>query len=78
MLEEQVLTEIANALEINRDLLSPTTVNTDIQEWDSLGHITILARLDELFNNISERFPQLAEASSIPEILLILQRDGQL
>ena len=77
MLEERLLTEIANALEISRDLLSPATINTDIQEWDSLGHITILARLDELFNNISERSPELAEASSISEILQILQRDGQ-
>ena len=78
MTEEQLLVEIATALEVSADSLSIQTVNSDIEQWDSLGHISILARLDSLFANVTERYPELAEATSIMEILSVLKRDGQL
>ena len=60
---EQLASEIATALEVDPALVTINTVSTDLEEWDSLGHITILTRLDDLFDNISERVPELAEAT---------------
>lgn len=77
MTEEQLLVEIGAALEVDVGTLNIQTVNTDIEQWDSLGHISILARLDSLFANVTERFPELAEATTIMEILNVLKRDGQ-
>jgi len=78
MTENQLLGEICAALEIDLSVLTLDSVSTDIEQWDSLGHITILARLDSLFENVTERYPELAEATSIAEILEVLKRDGQI
>lgn len=78
MTENQLLGEISAALEIDLSVLTLDSVSTDIEQWDSLGHITILARLDSLFENVTERYPELAEATSIAEILEVLKRDGQI
>lgn len=76
--EEQLLIEIGAALEVDVGTLSIQTVNSDIEQWDSLGHISILARLDSLFTNVTERYPELSEATSIIEIVGVLKRDGHL
>jgi len=78
MTENQLLIEIGTALEVDPSALNTETVNTDIEQWDSLGHISILARLDSLFANVTERYPELAEVTSIIEIINVLKRDGQL
>jgi acyl carrier protein len=48
--------------------------STTIEAWDSLGHISILAHLDQKFNNITENCPELAAATSVKEILTILNK----
>jgi acyl carrier protein len=64
---EQLCSEIASALEVADDAVNLDTQSVDLEEWDSLGHITILTRLDDLLDNISERLPALAEATSVRE-----------
>lgn len=70
--ENELIAEIAAALEINSAELSMDSVSSDVDAWDSLGHITILTRLDDKLQNVSERAPSLAEAMSIREIWTIL------
>ena len=45
-----------------------------IEQWDSLGHLTILSSLDELFDGrlgpVSQ--PNISEAKSVEDILNIL------
>jgi acyl carrier protein len=49
-----LITEIASALEISESEITPESDSSMIEEWDSLGHISILARLDQTFDNITE------------------------
>lgn len=65
---EQLCSEIASALEVAHGAVNLDTQSVDLEEWDSLGHITILTRLDDLLDNISERLPALAEATSVREM----------
>ena len=74
-IEMQVISEIARALEVDASLISINTINSDVDEWDSLGQISILVRLDLIFNNISERVPTLASVSSVKEIVKLIAID---
>jgi len=74
-IETQVISEIAIALEIDKRSISIETDNSDIPEWDSLGHISILVRLDLIFNDISERVPDIAAAASVREIVKLITND---
>ena len=70
----QLINEIAEALEIDAASVNSESDSTMIEEWDSLGHISILAHLDQKFDNITENCPELASATSVKEILTILNK----
>lgn len=69
---EDLITELAIALEVPAASLTESTCATDLEQWDSLGHISILVHLDRKFDNITESCPDLASAASVKEILMIL------
>lgn len=71
-----LIKEIAEALELPESTITPESDNTTIEEWDSLGHISILSRLDLTFDNITERVPDLATAMSVAEICQLLSNNG--
>ena len=73
---EQLINEIAAALEIDVARVSPESDSTMIEEWDSLGQISILSRLDSAYDNITERVPDLASAVSVAEIFRLLKANG--
>ena len=73
---EQLINEIAAALEIDMACVSPESDSTMIEEWDSLGQISILSRLDSAYDNITERVPDLASAVSVAEIFRLLKANG--
>jgi uncharacterized protein YaaN involved in tellurite resistance len=73
---EDLLNEIAVALEISKERLSPETTSEQIDEWDSLGQISILARLDLVYDDITERVPDLATALSVQELYRYLKAAG--
>jgi hypothetical protein len=74
-IETQIISEIARALEVDESSISVNTMNSDVDEWDSLGQISILVRLDLIFNNVSERVPALASVSSVKEIVELIATD---
>lgn len=69
---KELIQLISEALEISSDQVNIETVNTDIEEWDSLGQIAILARLDEKFADVTEKVPDLASATSVRELHRLL------
>lgn len=69
---------IARALEVDRGVIAEQTRAVEIESWDSLGHISILAEIDRAFNNISEKCPGLASANSVKEIYEILRESSDL
>ena len=69
MIEQDSLLEvIADGLEVDVSDISIDTKASDIEDWDSLGHLNLLMKLDEAFGDISEKVPELASASSVKEI----------
>jgi acyl carrier protein len=68
-----LLQGIADALEVDINLVSLDTVSTDLEEWDSLGHISIMSFLDKTYGEITERVPDFASATTVGEILELLK-----
>jgi hypothetical protein len=73
---EDLITELAIALEVPAASLTENTHASDLEQWDSLGQISILVHLDRKFNNITENCPDLASANSVKEIFMILNEQS--
>ena len=63
-----VIELITRALEVAPGIIQESTRASEVEEWDSLGHISILSEIDKSYNNITERCPDLASANSVKEI----------
>jgi len=72
----KLINEISLALEVPNDRINAETTSEMIDEWDSLGQISILARLDLAYNDITEKVPDLASALSVAEIYRLLSGAG--
>ena len=73
---QRLINEIAAALELPESAVTADSDSTTIEERDSLGHISILSRLDLTYDNITERVPDLASATSVAEICRLLSNNG--
>ena len=74
--ENDVIETIQKALNISDGSLTVDTTVDDIEEWDSLGHLSILSDLDELFDGKIAPINEMAEADSIGKILNILRNSS--
>ena len=72
---EQLITGIAEALEVESSKLNANSRSSEIEEWDSLGHISVMSYLDRTFNEITERVPDFASATSVQDILDLLNQN---
>ena len=68
-MNEEIFNLISVALGANLSEISIETTSYDIDEWDSLGHLSILQELDLKYNDITERVPELASVSTVKEIV---------
>lgn len=67
---------IAEALEVEVSQITIDTNSSDVEEWDSLGHISIMSFLDKSYNEITERVPDFASATSVQEILDLITKNS--
>jgi len=65
---DDLLRVVAEGLEVDLSDVSMDTKSSDLVDWDSLGHLNLLMKLDENFDDISEKVPNLASVSSVKEI----------
>ena len=72
---EQLITGIAEALEVESSKLNANSRSSEIEEWDSLGHISVMSYLDRTYNEITERVPDFASATSVLDILDLLNQN---
>ena len=73
MKNEIIFETIKNSLKTNNSInLDSSTKNVD--EWDSLGHLSILSGLNRLFDGKIVEVEELAEAESVEEIITILKK----
>lgn len=76
--ETDVVTAIENALEIQSGTLGKDSLAEEVESWDSLGQLGILVALDKLFDGRIAGIKEMAEANSIPMILVILRQHSLL
>jgi len=73
-MENEILKLLSVALGTD---VSIESTSLDIDEWDSLGHLSILQELDMKYDNITDRAPGLASVSSVKEIVDLVNSDQQ-
>ena len=71
--EEKICKIIAKALDIDVSQVTPETTSVDVEDWDSLGHLTILSELENEFGEEIQNNEQLASAVSVKEIIEVLK-----
>ena len=73
---EKLLEVIADGLDVEQSSVNIDTKSSNVEEWDSLGHLTLLMKLDEEFDDISEKIPEMASAGSIQEIYDLIKKNN--
>jgi len=63
---------IENALELDGNCLTIDSTSDDWEEWDSLGHLSVLVALDEFFHGKIADIEEMSTANSVKKILQIL------
>jgi acyl carrier protein len=71
-MQDKICEIIAKALEVQPELVTLKTTSNDIDDWDSLGHLTILMELGAEFGSEIEGNTKLASAVSVQEIIDII------
>ena len=76
--EQGVLCAIENALELDSGSVGLGATAKDLEGWDSLGHLSILAALDLLFGGKVTEIREIITADSVPKILVALRQHSLL
>lgn len=71
-LSVQVQALLADALRISEDMVTPDLALGEIPEWDSLGHMEVMLRLEEQFG-VEINTDTIAELVSIPAICAYME-----
>ena len=72
--ENDVYKIVAKVLKIKMDKLKKSKKFSQIEEWDSLNHLTIFFELDKIFKNKVNAIPKIGEADSIQKIITLLRK----
>tara|TARA_B110000014_G_C19970985_1_gene502652 strand:- start:11 stop:259 length:249 start_codon:yes stop_codon:yes gene_type:complete len=73
--EQDVYKLVAKVLKIKLEKLKKSKKFSDIDEWDSLNHLSIFFELDKLFKNKVNSIPKIGEANSIHKIIALLRKN---
>jgi len=76
--QSDVIMAIEGALKIKPGSLLESTRAEEIDNWDSLGQLSILVALDRLFDGKIVNITDIAEADSMPKIFNILKQHSLL
>jgi len=74
----ELIEKVEDALELDAGSVSMESSSENIEDWDSLGHITILGMLDDATNGASAEIVDLTQATSMTEIVQIMTDNGLL
>ena len=74
--QSTVIKIIEQALSLEPGILNEDSNSENIEEWDSLGQLTILVALDKYFEGKISSISEMAEANSVQEILTILKENS--
>jgi len=58
---------VEDCLKLKKDSINENTKSSDVEEWDSLGQISIVMFLDKKYNDITKDNPAYMTSSSITD-----------
>ncbi len=73
----EVLAWVAEVFETPTEKIRPETKRDDIAAWDSLGILTLMARMDEDFQVLPTE-EEIQQMKSVADILDVLRKHGKL
>jgi acyl carrier protein len=76
-LEGRIQSILADALQITPNLITPDLAFGDLPQWDSMGHMEVMMRLEEHFG-IEITADTIAQLTSIPAIRQYLTQMAQM
>ena len=73
--EQEIMEIISRALNLkDRNVLTSDNSIDNTEEWDSLGHLSILSALDNFYHGKIAQIREMAKADSVAKILQILRK----
>lgn len=73
--EQTVIDTVSDVLELQNGEITSVSSSENTEKWDSLNHLGILISLDNLLNGQAANIPELATATSIKEIVTLLNKN---
>jgi acyl carrier protein len=74
-LSQRVQSLLAEAIQVPGEMVTPDLSFGDLPQWDSLGHMEVMLRLEEEFG-VAIDADTIAQLISIPEICRFLEDNG--
>jgi acyl carrier protein len=74
-LTAQIQALLAEAIQAPPELVTPDLAFGDLPQWDSLGHMEVMLRLEEQYG-VSIDADIIAQLVSVPEICKYLEANG--
>ena len=74
-LSEGIQSLLAEAIQVPVEMVTADLTFGDLPQWDSLGHMEIMVRLEEKFG-VEVNAETIAQLISIPEIVQYIERNG--
>ena len=74
--QSEIMEIIEKALQLNAGVLKTDSSAEMMDDWDSLGQLSILVALDKYFEGRISSISAMAEANSVPKILAILKENS--
>jgi acyl carrier protein len=75
ILSQRVQTLLAEAIQVPGEMITPDLSFGDLPQWDSLGHMEVMLRLEEVFG-VAIDADTIAQLISVPEICRFLEDKG--
>jgi acyl carrier protein len=75
ILSQRVQTLLAEAIQVPGEMVTPDLSFGDLPQWDSLGHMEVMLRLEEEFG-VAIDADTIAQLISIPDICRFLEDKG--
>ena len=75
MLSQRVQALLAEAIQVPGEMVTPDLSFGDLPQWDSLGHMEVMLRLEDEFG-VAIDADTIAQLISIPEICHFLEDKG--
>ena len=74
--QSTVMEIIEKALELKPGVLKEDSDSERMEDWDSLGQLSILVALDKYFKGKISSLSEISEADSVQKILKILEKNS--